>query len=490
MRSIHTFLTGFVLFSSLSFFLVSCSNPSSDLPDSLPNVVFINVDDWGWQDYGKKNPQWFNTPHIDALSQQSLVFINAYAGAANCAPSRACLLSGMNTPRHGIYTVSPSDRGNERTRRIIPIVNTKHLQDSVILIPELFKMKGYVTANMGKWHVSKDPLTQGVDKNIAGGPNGNPGKNGYFSPYNVPNLEDGPEGEYLTDRITNEAISFIRENKGNRFFLYLPYYAVHTPLLPKLQVYEKDYKNNDNYLHNKQQKYAAMVETLDQNVGSILQELENSQLAENTIVILTSDNGGIAAISPQAPARGGKGSYFQGGIKVPLMIRWKGVTNASVTEVPTVNLDFFPTFSNLLNVSVDQPTDGISLLNLIKGGEEKNKFINRSIFWHFPIYLQAYDGRLDEARDPLFRTRPGSLIVKGGYALHHYFENDEVVLYDLNNDPGEHHDLSNEFSNLSDSLYRELEEWRKINNALVPEKINPEYDPIFELDKIQQKTGT
>ena len=220
----------------------SCSKRLSDPPASLPNVVLINVDDWGWQDYGVKNPQWFNTPNIDAFSEQSLLFTNAYAGAANCAPSRACLLSGMNTPRHGVYTVSPSDRGNEKTRKIIPTVNTRHLPDSVVLLPELFQMKGYVTASMGKWHVSKDPFVQGVNRNIAGGPNGNPGKNGYFSPYNVPNIEDGPVGEYLTDRITQEAVTFIKQHRDTSFFLYLPYYAVHTPLLPKPEVYEKNIK--------------------------------------------------------------------------------------------------------------------------------------------------------------------------------------------------------------------------------------------------------
>ena len=450
--------------------------PSSNR-DNLPNVIFINVDDWGWADNETVNPQWFKTPNINSLRKESLVFENAYAAAANCAPSRACLLSGMNTPRHGVYTVSPSARGKAQTRRIVPIKNTNHLRDSVILIPELFKQKGYVTANFGKWHVSPDPATQGIEYNVGGSDRGNPGKDGYFSPHKISNITDGPEGEYLTDRLTNEAIDFIENNQDTNFFIYLPYYAVHSPFLPKPALYEKDYKDKEVYLHDSQRKYAAMVEGLDQNIGRLLAAIDRSNLASSTMIVLTSDNGGIAAVSPQTPARAGKGSYFQGGLKVPLMIRWKGVSEPRVVNIPTGNLDFFPTFREMLDVEVDQPMDGQSLLNIIKGGDGE-ALKDRALYWHFPIYVQAYQGEQDEARDPLFRTRPGSLIQKNGWVLHHYFEENEVLLYDLGE--GEVQELSAEFPQKKKELYEELQRWRTSINASIPTKINKHFDPTFD----------
>lgn len=455
----------------------------------LPNVILINVDDWGWMDRSSKNPQWFQTPNITQFEKESVVFENAYAGAANCAPSRACMLSGMNTPRHGIYTVSPSARGDARTRKIVPIPNIKHLKDSVVLLPELFKKRGYVTANIGKWHVGPDPSTQGIDHNVAGGKNGNPGKGGYFSPYQVPNITDGPDGEYLTDRLTTEAIDFMESNQDTTFFLYLPYYAVHTPLLPKPEVYEETYLNKTGYLHHRQKKYAAMVQTLDDNIGRILNALDRINLADNTMVILTSDNGGIAAISPQSPARAGKGSYFQGGLKVPLMIRWPMVTSPCIVSVPTVNLDFFPTFCELLQVRVDQVHDGESILSVIRTGSGNTRLTERSLYWHFPIYLQSYDRELDQARDPLFRTRPGSLIVKGEWSFHEYFEDNEHILYNLKEDRGELENVAKNHPDIMEELRSELSIWRKKMAAPVPGQSNPEYDPGYSERLLSDKTN-
>ncbi len=425
---------------------------------------------------------WFETPNIDRLSKQGMVFTNAYAGASNCAPSRASLMTGLATPRHGIYTVSPSARGDKRTRRLIPVTNTKFINDDQPTIGDLFKRNGYVTGTFGKWHIGADPTKQGFDLNIGGGKNGNPGKGGYFSPYNIPNIEDGPEGEYLPDRLTDEAINFLKLNKDNRFYAHLPYYTVHTPLMGKQHLVEK-YLSKPNILSKKQAIYAAMVEALDHNIGRLIKALEDFDLDKNTVVIFTSDNGGIAAISPQTPLRAGKGSYFEGGIRVPLIVKWPGITKSGTTNSsPTVNLDFFPTFSEMLENTHSEDIDGTSLGPLLNGKDP----VNRSLIWHFPIYLEEYDGVKDQSLDPLFRTRPGSVIRSGNWKLHHYYEKDEVFLYNLKDDPGETTDLSSKYPELTESLFLELEAWLSETNAPLPSEVNLEYDESFELSRIQE----
>lgn len=440
--------------------------------DKLPNVILINVDDLGWMDLGYNNSKWFTTPNIDQLKSEGLFFENAYAGAANCAPSRACLLSGMNTPRHGVFTVSPSDRGKAKNRKIIPIVNTRHLVDEHVLIPELFKEKGYVTANFGKWHVGEDPATQGVDHNVGGAAHGNPGKDGYFSPYNITHITDGPEGEYLTDRLTDEAIKFISDHKKDKFFAYIPYYAVHTPILPRLDQYEL-LKENTAFLNDNQRQYAAMVHTVDENVGRLLTSLKKSGLDKNTMIILTSDNGGIRAISPQTPARAGKGSYFEGGLRVPFIVKWPNVIEeGSETSYPTVNLDVFATFSDLLDIKPSQPVDGKSLLPVFKAEKKEEE---RPIYWHFPVYLQAYSKNNDQSRDRFFRTRPGSAMVLGKWKLHHYFEDDEWLLFDLENDLGEKNNVAEANPEVLKKMSKMMNNWRTEMKAPIPTEKNPLY---------------
>ncbi|MEP0366330.1 MAG: sulfatase [Cyclobacteriaceae bacterium] len=483
MKSVYVLKISVFLASAMLLIVISCNTTVNNA--DLPNVILVNVDDLGWMDLGSKNPNLFHTPNIDRLKSEGLEFVNAYAGAANCAPSRACLLSGQNTPRHGVYTVSPSTRGNTKTRKLIPVKNKAHLTDEVITLPELFKKAGYTTANFGKWHVGEDPLTQGIDINVAGGKNGNPGKGGYFSPYNIPNITNGPEGEYLTDRLTSEAISFISDHKEENFFAYMPYYTVHTPLLPRPDLFES-YQTNPIYQSKAQAKYAAMVHGLDQNIGRLLNALDSLNLTENTMVIFTSDNGGIAAISSQAPARAGKGSYFQGGLKVPFVVRWPGVTAQNVTtQTPTVNLDIYATFLDLFGITVEQPHDGVSILPTLQGRTQD--FSQRNLVWHFPIYLQNYKGYQDEARDPLFRTRPGSVILQGKWKLHHYLEDDQYLLYDIENDPGETTDVASKNPLIAQKLIAELNTWRKEQNAPFDLKINEAYDADFERKMIAKK---
>ncbi len=442
-----------------------------------PNVILVVVDDLGWKDVGFMGSAYYETPNLDRLASQSIRFTNAYAGAANCAPSRACLLTGQNTPRHGIYTVAHSDRGHVKTRKLIPTQNTVDLSQQKMTLAEVLQQNGYTTATMGKWHLGADPTTQGFDLNIGGNRRGAP--KSYFSPYQNPELTDGPEGEYLTDRLTTEAINFIEKNRNNPFFLYLPYFTIHTPLQGKQELVAKYEQKASIDEQGKNPHYAAMVETMDANIGRILEQLEDLNL-DNTLVIFTSDNGGIAYLSRQYPLRAGKGSYYEGGIRVPLLVHWKARSLLpAIYDDPVKNLDLFPTILDLLEIPYpeNQSFDGTSLANLIMKGKPLKK---RPLFWHFPIYLEAYSKGNDDSRDPLFRTRPGSIIRLGKWKLHEYFEDGGIELYNLDQDPGERNDLSQSRKGKARKLYRILQNWRAETDAPVPTELNPTYEAGFE----------
>ncbi len=441
-----------------------------------PNIVLINIDDLGWKDLGFMGSSYYETPNIDALAKQGMVFTNAYAGAANCAPSRACLISGLNTPKHGVFTVSPSDRGNPKTRKLIPIKNTQHLSNKVYTLPKMLKSAGYITANFGKWHVGDNPLKQGIDVNVGGSSKGNPGKGGYFSPYKIDFIKDGPKGEYLTDRLTDEAISFVEKNKDTTFFVYLPYYAVHTPLMGKEYLVEK-FQNKKGIKGQNNAKYAAMVASMDENIGKLLTALREKGLEKNTLVLFTSDNGGIHVISNQAPLRAGKGSYYEGGIRVPLIIKWPSQIQANTISNQNVsNLDLFPTLQTIAAPQKKAAVlDGVNLMPVFKG-----KPIERDLFFHFPIYLQAYKKGKDESKDALFRTRPGSVVISGAWKLHHYYEYNELELYDLLNDEGEQHNLSATNPEKAKELFAKLQTWRVENKAPEPTEKNEFYSSEFE----------
>lgn len=459
----------------ITIFITSCSKQILVESINKPNIIYINVDDLGWMDTETYGSTFYETPNISKLAKSGMTFTNGYASAANCAPSRACLISGQNTPRHGIYTVGNSDRGNIKTRKIIPIKNTQILADENITMAEMLKKAGYSTGTFGKWHLGDDPKTQGFDVNVAGAHNGNPGKKGYFSPYNVKNIEDNKKGENLTDRLTQEAISFIKKNKEKPFFVYLPYYAVHTPLSTTSSLEKKYTEKGGNSLQNKA-VYAGMIETVDKNIGLLLDTLDNLNLT-NTLVIFTSDNGGIRDISSQHPLRAGKGSYYEGGIRVPYIISWKGIVQPqTVSSTPISNLDFYPTFMDIINISIPEKLlDGTSILPLLKG----RSLEERSLYFHFPIYLQAYNSKTDDARDPLFRTRPGSVIIDGDWKLHQYFEDNETELYNLKTDIGERNNLAKSHPKKSAELLEKLTLWRTNMHAPIPTELNPKYDPNF-----------
>ncbi|MEC7877000.1 MAG: sulfatase-like hydrolase/transferase, partial [Bacteroidota bacterium] len=275
-----------------------------------PNIILIVADDLGWTDLSCMGSKYYETPNIDKLSQSGITFFNGYASSANCAPSRATMMSGKYHPSHGIYTVSPSARGLDITRKIIPVKNTENLDLEFFTIAEMLKNEGYINAHVGKWHLGEKgnyPMDQGFDVNIGGWESGGP-KGGYFSPYSNPNLENGPEGEYLTDRLTNEAINFIDNNKEERFFLHLAYYSVHTPIQSKRE-YSNYFKNKSSDENHNRPDYAGMIRSLDENIGKVLAKIEELNLSEETLIIFTSDNGGIRSISNQNPLIAGKGSY-------------------------------------------------------------------------------------------------------------------------------------------------------------------------------------
>lgn len=443
-----------------------------------PNIILIVADDLGWTDLSYMGSKYYETPNIDKLSQSGITFFNGYASSANCAPSRATMMSGKYHPSHGIYTVSPSARGLDITRKIIPVKNTENLDLKFFTIAEMLKNEGYINAHVGKWHLGEKgnyPMDQGFDVNIGGWESGGP-KGGYFSPYSNPNLENGPEGEYLTDRLTNEAINFIDNNKEERFFLHLAYYSVHTPIQSKRE-YSNYFKNKSSDENHNRPDYAGMIRSLDENIGKVLAKIEELNLSEETLIIFTSDNGGIRSISNQNPLRAGKGSYYEGGIRVPMIFSWKGKLETNKKSFERIsNIDFYPTIKNIIGYkNKNLKLDGLDLNPIFRG----KKLKERALFFHFPVYLEAYNVQKDDGKDPLFRTRPGSVIIKGDWKLHHYFEDNELELYNLSDDMSESKNLSKINKEITTRLYNDLDVWRTSNNAPIPSDKNPKYNQKF-----------
>ncbi|PQJ28344.1 sulfatase [Rubritalea profundi] len=443
-----------------------------------PNILYINIDDLGWADVSINGSKYYETPNIDRLAKEGMIFTNGYSSAANCAPSRACAISGQSTPRHGVYTVKNSDRGKSSTRKLIPTKNTLHLKQDNLTFGHALKAAGYTTATMGKWHVTKDPLKNGFDINVGGTAAGGPYNGGYHSPFKYPNLEVKEKGHYLTDVLTDKAIEFIGEHKAGPFCLYLPYFTVHSPLQAKPELVKK-YKNKKATEAQNNPVYAAMIESLDQNIGRVLDALESNGITDNTLVIFTSDNGGVNVSSLQWPLRGGKGMYYEGGIREPFFIRWpEKIKAGSSCDTPVSNLDFYPTFCDVAGTSAPKGKilDGLSLNPLFEG----KVLAERSLFWHFPIYLQGY-GKADspgmkEAQDTLFRIRPGSAIRHGDWKLIEYFENGEFELYNLKQDVGEKNNLAKKHPEKLQELYSKLNNWRKELNAPVPTEKNSKFE--------------
>ena len=446
-----------------------------------PNILLINVDDLGWTDLGFMGSTFYETPAINQLAKEGMVFTNAYAASANCAPSRACMLTGLMPGRHGIYTVGNSDRGDVKTRKLIPAENNTVLSEHLPTMATVLGDLGYETGMIGKWHLSEDPTRHGFETNIGGCHKGHPPS--YFAPYKIPAIVDGPENEYLPERLANEASEFISRKRDKPFFLYYSTYLVHTPIEGKDGVVEKYKKKIDAggaTAEHYNPVYAAMIEALDQAVGKVLSALSESGQEENTLVIFVSDNGGIRAISRQTPLRAGKGSFYEGGIRVPMTVRWPGrVPAGAINQTPVSNLDFLPTFASIAGSSPSNyKFDGTDLADLITGKMDTG-LEQRELLWHFPVYLQAYDCSLDEGRDPLFRTRPGAVLRKGKWKLHYYYEDDVCELYDIKSDIGERIDRAAEFPDIVARLKAVMDEKIRTLAPAVPTGDNPRYDDNY-----------
>jgi arylsulfatase A-like enzyme len=374
--------------------------------------------------------------------------------------------------------VGNSARGNAKHRRLIPIQNTEFLKPDNLTIASVLKAAGYKTIHLGKWHISMDPLEQGFDVNIGGGKQGGPSGGGYFSPFeNVPMAkfnDQYPKGTHRVDIFADQAIQFMRENCEESFFMHMAFYSVHTKLEAVPEYIEKYRGRAVNAV------YASMIEKMDEGIGRILDELDDLGLKENTVVFFCSDNGGICEVSSQKPFRAGKGSYFEGGTREPLVVRWPDrVLPDSTCRVPVSGIDFYPTFLDIAGVDVPEGKilDGVSLMPLLTGS---GPIEDRALFWHFPVYLQKYGGVKDESHDPLFRTRPGSTLRQGKWKFHEYFEDGRIELYDLETDPGERANLASRYPEKASELHGLLKQWRGRIKAPVPTERNLAFDPDAE----------
>jgi arylsulfatase A-like enzyme len=440
----------------------------SAAPRAQFNFVFILADDLGVMDLGSYGNKYFATPNIDRLASQGARFSSAYAACPVCSPTRASIMTGRYPARTGVTDWIPGRPSDERGPITTPRTATA-LPLSEITIPERLKPAGYRSASVGKWHLGGEgfyPTDQGFDVNIGGNHSGSPppSKRPYFGPFELPNLKAG-EGEFLTERLTREAATFIARNKANPYFLYLAHYTVHIPLGGR----EADIaRHRDKAAGRYNPTYAAMVESLDESVGQILEAVDDSGAADRTMVVFFSDNGGLryegtgkAWVTDNAPLRAGKGHIYEGGIREPLIIRCPSLVKpGSFIDTPVSSIDFLPTFCNL-NRLPPGDVDGVSLLPLLQGRPLKP----RSLFWHYPHYSNQ-------------GGEPASAIRDGDWKLIEFLTGGRRELYNLNRDPSEKTNLLAREGPTARRLGDQLERWRKQCGAVMPTR-NPNADPAW-----------
>lgn len=438
-----------------------------------PNVVLIVADDLGGADLGCYGSRFYRTPHLDRLASEGRRFTQAYAACPVCSPTRAALMTGKNPARLHLTDWLPG-RGDMPSQRLCRPKFRQELPLEEVTLAEALKDAGYVTAIIGKWHLGGEgfePRRQGFDVNIAGDASGSPLS--YFAPFarggrTMPGLADAPAGQYLTDRLTTEAERFIEAHRTEPFFLYLPHYAVHTPLTAKSELMAK-YPEWDGTPHGRQENptYAAMVESLDESVGRIVRKLEELQLGERTIVIFTSDNGGLATregprtpATINAPFREGKGWLYEGGLRVPLVMRWRGHISPGVEATPVGSADLSPTVQALCGARDSGPVDGVSLAGLVTDGKA---LAARPFYWHYPHYSNQ-------------GGRPGGAIRDGDWKLVEFYETGRRELFNLAKDPSENINLAAKEPAKVDELAAKLESWRRSVDAQANAP-NPAYSP-------------
>ena len=431
---------------------------------SKPNVLFILIDDMGWMDLGCQGNKNLRTPNIDNLAKGGMRFTDAYAPAPVCSPTRAAIITGQSPARLQITNHLPhQDRFTPKDSKLLPAKMLNHLSlESETLAERLKKDAHYATAFIGKWHLytgrdkKYNPLNQGFDINIGGCSYGGPPT--FFDPYRIDFLPDRKEGEYLPNRLADEAIAFISEqnSKDKPFFVALWNYTVHWPMEAPDKLVEK-YKNLP-VKGYRDHRYAAMIEAMDIAIGKVLKSLDDLNITEETLVIFTSDNGPFGGVGDASPLRADKGHLYEGGIRVPLIVRWPGKVEAgTVEETPVILTDLHPTILSATGLDLNStiPNDGHNLLPLLKG---KEKLKNRAVYWHYPNFAFHRDNRL------------GSAIREGDHKLIHFYDTDSVELYNLKNDIGEKNDLSGKMPQLASRLKNKLKVWLQDSGAVMPTK--------------------
>ena len=458
-------------------FLISCTT-AVKTDETPPNVVFILVDDLGWKDLSCYGSSFYETPNIDRLAKMGLRFSQAYAAHPVCSPTRASIMTGKHPTRIKITDWIPGQ--DPQNRKLLGPKDLHALPLEEITIAEALQGQGYKTFFAGKWHLGGEgfyPEDQGFQTNKGGHHLGSP-PGGYYSPYRNPKLKDGPTGEHLTDRLTDESLKFIDQNYQSPFLLFLSYYTVHTPIQPHndyLPKFLEKRKTRIDTLAIKQKEgggytvqnqynaqYASMVYALDQNVGRVIDQLEAQNLLDTTLIIFTSDNGGLTTLEKEhrtaptsvLPLRAGKGWVYEGGIRVPLIIKPPNNSSAKRIDVPAVSMDFYPTILEYarLPLKPEQHRDGISLKNIIEG---KTSETHTSMVWDFPHYHGS-------------GWTPGRALRFGPWKLVYFFEDEQYELYHLENDPGEKIDLVNQAPEQLEHMKKLLMEWTSTMKAQNP----------------------
>ena len=448
--------------------LLSASSPILARP---LNVVVVLIDDLGWSDLGCYGADLHETPRLDQLAKSSVRFTQAYSAAPVCTPTRAALMTGKHPTRLGITTWFESSATPTKGRKLIPPVTKGNLELAEVTLAERLHEAGHFTALIGKWHLGDAlhyPEVQGFDQNIGGTFWGAPAT--HFAPYlgdaketqerrYVPGLPGGPKDEYLADRLTTEAIKVVKQQRDKPFFLYLAYHAVHTPLEAPAQLVGKYQSKITPNLKHQNPTYAAMVDNVDANIGRLLDAIDQEGLTDETLVIVTSDNGGYLKdsrgtfVTSNYPLRSGKGSLYEGGVRVPLFIRWPGRTaTGSICDVPVVTMDLHATILKATSLENQAESDGRSLAPLIAG--EKWDQPDRPFYFHYPHYYPT--------------TAPVSAVREGRWKLLHYYEDERDELFDLMADPTESHDLAAIESTKAKELREKLSAWCDQVNAPLP----------------------
>nr|WP_299389341.1 sulfatase [Allomuricauda sp.] len=483
LENISTLLRQLFVVLGIALFLFAC-NSNKETQSKPTNVVFILVDDLGWKDLGCYGSSFHETPNIDRLASKSAVFINAYAASPVCSPTRAALLTGKHPTRVGITDWIPGK--DPKDRSLLGPKDLHQLPLEETTLAEALAENGYRTFFAGKWHLGDEgffPEDQGFEINMGGHHKGQP-PGGYYSPYKNPKLSDGPEGEYLTDRLVDESIKFMEANRETPFLLYLSFYTVHTPIqashrhLKKFQDKRKMLKDTVAEIiqdghgytmqHQNNAEYASMVYAMDENVGRVLDKLEELELSDNTLVVFTSDNGGLstletdnwAAPTSVVPLRAGKGWAYEGGIRVPLIIKKPGSHKGMTIDAAVASMDLYPTILHELQLE-SRPEQHVDGKNLGQLWDNPKGQVHDVLFWDFPHYHGS-------------GWTPGCALRKGDWKLVQFYEDNSLELYNLKNDIQEKMNLAGEQPEKLGELLSDLNSFKEWTKAQVPE-VNSTY---------------